>query len=141
MLIKLRKGQSTLEYAVIMAVVVAALVSMQVFMKRGVQGKLKDSADRIGDHYAAGNTEGTYTTQYNSGGQSVTVETTGYNAYSVNQNDFDSADMTAMQNLATSIETEEQAGVSHYNVQDEEEVTVTGNEDITLDYGAEQLFY
>ncbi len=34
-----RKAQSTLEYAILVAVVVAALITMRTYMKRGVQGK------------------------------------------------------------------------------------------------------
>lgn len=48
-----RRGQSTLEYAVIIAVVVAALLAMQIYMKRGVEGKLRDSTDQIGDQFDA----------------------------------------------------------------------------------------
>jgi hypothetical protein len=50
------KAQSTLEYAIVIAVVVAALLAMQIYMKRGVQGKLHESADQIGEQFDAGNT-------------------------------------------------------------------------------------
>ena len=58
MLIK-RGAQSTLEYALVIAVVVGALVAMQVYVKRGVQGRLKSAADDIGEQYSPGNTTGT----------------------------------------------------------------------------------
>ena len=51
-----RKGQSTLEYAILIIVIIAALISIQVYIKRGVQGKLKSSADDIGDQFSPGNT-------------------------------------------------------------------------------------
>jgi len=51
------KGQSTLEYAVITAVVVGALLAIQIYMKRGMQGKLRDSTDQIGEQFDAENTE------------------------------------------------------------------------------------
>lgn len=51
-----KRGQSTLEYAVLIIIVVAALLSIQVYIKRGVQGRLKSSADDIGDQYSVGNT-------------------------------------------------------------------------------------
>jgi Flp pilus assembly pilin Flp len=57
------KGQSTLEYALIIAVVVAGLLAMQIYMKRGVQGKLRESIDEIGEQYSAGNVTAKYTTQ------------------------------------------------------------------------------
>ena len=47
------KGQSTLEYAMIIAIVVGGLIAMQIYMKRGVQGKLRESTDSIGDQFEA----------------------------------------------------------------------------------------
>lgn len=47
-----KRGQSTLEYSVIIAVVVAGLVAMQLYMKRGMQGKLKQSSDDIGEQFS-----------------------------------------------------------------------------------------
>lgn len=52
-----RKGQSILEYAMIIAVVVAALLAIQIYMKRGVQGKLRSSADDIGGQFEAEKTK------------------------------------------------------------------------------------
>ncbi len=49
-----RRGQSTLEYAVVIAVVTAALLGMQFFMKRGVQGRLRSATDDIGEQYVPG---------------------------------------------------------------------------------------
>lgn len=56
------RGQSTLEYAIIIAVVVGALLAMQIYMKRGLEGKLKDSSDNIGAQYSAGNVTSSHTT-------------------------------------------------------------------------------
>lgn len=56
-----KRAQSTLEYALIIAVVVGGLIAMQVYVKRGLQGKLKDSADQIGEQYSPGYTTGTVT--------------------------------------------------------------------------------
>ena len=47
-----KRGQSTLEYSVIVAVVVGALIAMQVYVKRGLQGKIRDSADQIGEQFS-----------------------------------------------------------------------------------------
>ncbi len=62
MLKRYSRGQSTLEYAIIIAVIVAALVVMQIYIKRGVQGKLRSSTDQIGEQYSPGHTTGGYTT-------------------------------------------------------------------------------
>ena len=51
-----KRGQSTLEYAVLVVVVVAALISIQVYVKRSYQGRMKSSADDIGDQFSPGNT-------------------------------------------------------------------------------------
>ena len=60
MLIK-NKAQSTLEYAMIIAVVVGGLIAMQYYMKRGIQGKLRESTDSIGEQYSAGNVTSKFT--------------------------------------------------------------------------------
>ncbi|MFH1519362.1 MAG: hypothetical protein ABIE75_02185 [Candidatus Omnitrophota bacterium] len=57
MLIK-RRAQSTLEYALIAAVVAGGLIAMQVYLKRGLQGKLKSASDELGEQYSPGYTTG-----------------------------------------------------------------------------------
>ena len=57
MLIRMRKNkkaQNTMEYAIIIAVVVGALSGMQLYMKRGMQGNLKDGMDKIPSQVGAG---------------------------------------------------------------------------------------
>jgi len=56
------RGQSTLEYVILIGFVVAAIIAMGVYMKRGVQGKLRESTDQVGEQYSAGNTTSKYTT-------------------------------------------------------------------------------
>lgn len=43
----MRKGQSSAEYAVMVGLVVAAVVAMQLYARRGVQGKVKDVTDNF----------------------------------------------------------------------------------------------
>lgn len=50
------KGQSLLEYAILLGVIVAGLLIMQAFIKRGYQGGLKESADKMGEQYSASGT-------------------------------------------------------------------------------------
>jgi uncharacterized protein (UPF0333 family) len=78
-----RKGQSTLEYAVLIAVVVGALLAMQIYMKRGIQGKLRQSADQIGEQYSAGHTTSNYVTEQV--GDMVTTENFGVEAEGVSR--------------------------------------------------------
>ena len=63
------KGQSTLEYAVLIIIVIGALLSIQVYIKRGVQGRLKSAADDIGEQYSPGNTNYTMVTRVKSNTQ------------------------------------------------------------------------
>lgn len=62
-----KKAQSTLEYALLIGVVVAGLVAMQLYMKRGYQGKLRESSDQIGEQYSP---------SYTTGKSTVTKEST-----------------------------------------------------------------
>lgn len=57
-----KRAQSTLEYAVLIGVLVAALIAMQSYIKRGYQGKLKESADSMGQQFSPGHTTYDYTT-------------------------------------------------------------------------------
>ena len=56
------KGQSTLEYAILIIIIIGALLTIQVYIKRGVQGRLKSATDDIGDQYSPGNTNTLKTT-------------------------------------------------------------------------------
>ena len=56
-----KKGQSTLEYAILIIIIIGALLSIQVYIKRGIQGRLKQAADDIGDQFSNGNTNVTST--------------------------------------------------------------------------------
>jgi len=50
MLIRLRnsKAQTTAEYAILIALVVGAAMAMQVYVKRGLQGRVRDVVDHTG---------------------------------------------------------------------------------------------
>jgi len=57
------KGQTTLEVVMLIGFVVAALIAMGVYMKRGIQGRLRDSTDQVGEQYSAGHTTSEYVTK------------------------------------------------------------------------------
>lgn len=57
-----KRAQTTLEYAVLIGVIVAGLIAMQVYLKRGFQGKVKESADSMGTQFSPGYTTYNYTT-------------------------------------------------------------------------------
>jgi len=56
MAIRSKKGQNIMEYAVLFAVVIAALIIMQVYIKRKYQGSIKQNVDELGQQYAPGHT-------------------------------------------------------------------------------------
>lgn len=70
-LFKRSKGQSTLEYAVLIIVIIGALLAIQTYIKRGVQGRLKSSTDDIGDQFSPGNTNVIKTTRTTSNTQEL----------------------------------------------------------------------
>ena len=89
MLRKLRniKGQNTLEYAILFAIVVGALIAIQQYFKRGIEGKMKGSADEISaEQFDAAKTEASTTVTTSSKTSDSfkngeTVSTTGNNIY------------------------------------------------------------
>jgi len=46
-----RRGQSVFEMSLLLVLVVAALIAVQVYLKRSIQGRLRNSADAIGEQY------------------------------------------------------------------------------------------
>jgi hypothetical protein len=56
-----RRGQSTLEYAIIIAVIVGGLLVMQHYIKRGYEGKLKSASDDMGEQFDPGAYQANYT--------------------------------------------------------------------------------
>ena len=58
-----KKAQSTVEYAILIGIIVAAAMAMQTYIKRSLQAKQKDAADMLTSvrgniSVAAGNTAG-----------------------------------------------------------------------------------
>ena len=58
-----KKGQSTLEYAILIAVITAGLLVVQGYVKRGIQGRLRASTDDIGEQFSPGSLNGDFTTE------------------------------------------------------------------------------
>jgi len=48
------RGQTTLEYAILVAVVAAAALGIQNYLRRGIHGRVQESTDRIGNQWDAG---------------------------------------------------------------------------------------
>lgn len=47
-----KKGQNTAEYAIVIALVIAAALAMQTYVKRGMQGRMHDASNKFYDKVA-----------------------------------------------------------------------------------------
>jgi len=48
-----KRAQTTAEYAILIAIVVGAVVAMQVYVRRGLQGRIKSAVDYTGNATSA----------------------------------------------------------------------------------------
>jgi hypothetical protein len=62
----------SLEYAVVIVCVIAGLIAMQIYLTRAFQGRLRSTADNIGEQYAPGNTTADFTQTFLSNSFTVT---------------------------------------------------------------------
>jgi hypothetical protein len=56
-----RKGQSILEYSLLLIIIMAAFITMQIYIKRGFQGRWKSAVDELGDQYNPATSNSSYT--------------------------------------------------------------------------------
>jgi Flp pilus assembly pilin Flp len=63
-LLRNKKAQNTAEYAILIGVIVAAAIAMQTYVKRGLQGRVKEAVDHVGSGGTVGDNRLTF-----SGGQ------------------------------------------------------------------------
>jgi hypothetical protein len=49
---------------VVVVCIITALIAMQTYISRGMQGRMRESADSIGEQYAVGNTDSDIRTTY-----------------------------------------------------------------------------
>ena len=105
-----RKGQSMAEYAIVLTVVITAIVAMQVYVKRGLQGKVKDVTDDVGI------------------GLSTTTKTSQYEPYYAQSNFTTAQDQAVQEQYQT-------GGAVARNSQSEKSVR-TGNSNVGVDQAA-----
>lgn len=53
-LLKNKKAQSVAEYVIVLGLVVATVVAMQTYVKRGIQGRVRDAVDYVDNAGGAG---------------------------------------------------------------------------------------
>jgi len=58
------KAQSTAEYVIVLGLIVAAVIGMQTYVKRGFQGRIKDAVNYVDYGGSTGDTVTFTTTQY-----------------------------------------------------------------------------
>ena len=46
-----KRGQTSVEYAVLIIIVIGSFIAIQSYMKRGIQGRWKSAVDDLGDQY------------------------------------------------------------------------------------------
>ena len=66
-----RRGQNTAEYAILIGVIVAAAIAMQIYVRRGMQARIKDAVD-----YSVSEVDVFNRTQYEPYYMDSTLETT-----------------------------------------------------------------
>ena len=71
-----RRGQSTLEYAVLISVIAAAVLGMAMYARRGISARLRESADSMGSQFSPDGYKSKYTTTSTSI-RDETLKTTG----------------------------------------------------------------
>lgn len=59
-----KKGQNIAEYVILVALIIAAAAAMQVYLKRGIQGRMADAVDKADPLTIDGNTLTFATKQY-----------------------------------------------------------------------------
>ena len=60
-----KKAQGTLEYVLLVTLVVSALVAMNIYFKRSISGKMRESTDQIGEQFEPTRTYTHEKTTYN----------------------------------------------------------------------------
>jgi hypothetical protein len=83
-----RRGQSTLEYAILILIVIVALLAMQTYLKRGIQGRVRESSDNIGEAYSPSYTTSEFTRTSKSDTQE-TIEPDGVTRTTINSREDD----------------------------------------------------
>jgi len=67
------RAQSTMEMALLVLVIVAALFAMQVYLKRGIQGRMRSNIESIGSQYDPAATNSFYEINHISNTKTTTV--------------------------------------------------------------------
>ncbi len=97
------RGQSTMEYAVLAAVIVGAMLAMQIYVKRGAMGKLREASDQLGKQFTPLQTTSSFTSTKNAVRNDV-LNPTGLNTSTIQGTD--SQNRTGTETVQTSLDSE-----------------------------------
>jgi hypothetical protein len=95
--LKQKKAQSLIEYILVLAAVIVAILFMQLYVNRAISGRLKDASDQIGDQYSSSAKFNITTTR----GSKITESTTAAGG-STTKYDKDESTRSGSESLQTS---------------------------------------
>lgn len=78
-----KRGQSAMETGLLIMAIVAALILMQVYIKRAIQGHLRSNVESIGEQYDPIATNSSFTTRHESNITTITDMQTVQRTYAV----------------------------------------------------------
>lgn len=96
------KAQSTTEYAILMGIVLAAFLSMQLYIQRAVQAVIRASTDEFGTQNAVYSSNAEFSS-YNSETQSGSLSQGGYHPGGVSTRGYSADSFTTTNYLSESL--------------------------------------
>lgn len=85
------RGQSTIEYVLLIAVIIVAMLAVQIYCKRAVEGRMKQSADQIGEQWSTADSD--YTIDVSTtGARQEKLETSGKTTSTITTDEVQSRD-------------------------------------------------
>ena len=106
-----KKGQSIMEYAVLVSLVIAAITGMQLYVRRGLQAKIKDASDNLPNYITtqSGMTAGTvfneghtqYEPYYRGDSETVSTSARGTEKFIAAKDDTGARELTGQTRLIT----------------------------------------
>ncbi len=97
------RGQMLMEYVAIIIILIGALLAMQNYFKRGIQGRMKSSIDSVGDQYDPMTTD-TDITQRAQGRSVTTITVEEVGAGEKQTMRFDNSSMTETKSGTTRVD-------------------------------------
>jgi hypothetical protein len=120
----MRKSQTIIEYAVVVSCVIAAFISMTIYMKRGISGNLRKAADDLGQHYEPQHVSGWSFTESTRDSESFSHAVPGFFATEVDEDGyFVIPDDRVMKQMTVEIEQVNQDESEYFSNESVEEYT------------------